>query len=121
MAKVTVLFRMVTAGDMSANITSLGFNVQSMDNIGLEYVFTGTAATGTWVFVGSNDSVDGTSGSGTWFTVTPDGTLPTNPSGSSGANFGVAFTNYPYKWLQVRYTRTSGSGTLNVIALGKEI
>jgi len=112
---------MVDAGSMAANISSYGFFVRSVDNIGLEYTFTGTAATGTWTFFGSNDSVDGTSTSGNWFTVTPTGTAPTNPAASSGATFGVNFNQYPYDWLRVGYTFTSGTGSLTVIAVGKEI
>src|SRR5262249_51355287 len=120
MAKVTVLFRMVVAGDMSGSITSYGFNVRAMDNIGLQFVYTGTAATGAWSFYGSNDSTDGPRGPGNWFSVTLT-SPPPDPSGSSGAGFGVDINQWPYQWIQVRYTRTSGSGTLNIIALGKEI
>jgi len=112
---------MVDAVAMTANISSNGFYTRAVDNIGLEYTFTGTAATGSWTFFGSNDSADGTASSGNWFTVTPTGTAPTNPAGSAGATFGVNFNQYPYDWLRVGYTFTSGTGTLTVIAVGKEI
>jgi hypothetical protein len=109
---------MVVAGDMAANITSSGFNVRAMDNIGLQFHYTGTAATGTWSFEASNTSTTGADG--TWFVVTLDDPPPA-PSASAGADFGVDLNQWPYEWVRLKYTRTSGSGTLDVIALGKEI
>jgi hypothetical protein len=109
---------MFTAFDMSTagTSTSGAFNTLFIDNIGLEIISTGTP-TGTYSFEASNDSNTGTDG--TWFAVTP-ASPPANPSGA-GATVSLVLLSWTWAWLRMKYARTSGTGTLDVIACGKEI
>lgn len=91
------------SGDMSqASITSLGFNVQNMDNIGIQIVWTGSPV-GTLALNGSG--YDG-------------GYLPlpgfsvNAPSGSAGGTL-LDIVPTSMFWLQLVYTKTSGTGSLN--------
>ena len=118
MASVRLKYRMFTGFDMSTAGTSISgsFNTLFIDDIGLQIMSTGTP-TGTYVFEASNDSTDGTNG--TWFAVTL-ASPPANPAGS-GATVSASITFWCFAWLRMKYTRSSGSGTLDVIAVGKEL
>lgn len=96
----------VTAGVMSGTNTIYTniLDVSRMDNDGLEISWTGTP-TGTITYWAGVSGI-----AANFFQIT----LATNqPAGSAGA-FGVNLNQYPYKYLQLQYTNSSGSGTISV-------
>lgn len=91
------------AGDMSqVSIISPGLNIQNFDNIGIQLVWP-TTAVGTLVLNGS--------GYNGGFQPLP-GFSVTSPSGS---NTGTLIDIVPTSmfWLQIVYTKISGTGTLS--------
>ena len=119
MASVRIIYRMVTAGDMSGSLTSGVMSTLAIDNIGIEIISSGTGITGTLSFEASNDYDPIRGIAGNWFAVTAN-PAPAAPSGTGGVTTGV-FNQYPYAWLRMKYTRSAGSGSLDAIAVGKEI
>lgn len=101
-------------GDMSqATLTSSTWNILGFNGIGLEFFFTGTP-TGTFAV---NVSMDPTNSS-LWVPLT----LSSSPvaSGSAGQIFiNLADIKAPY--MQIVYTRSSGSGTLNIMGSAKTV
>lgn len=123
-SKKTNSFRLITNGVMTgtATITSTptaansgtsqpGQNVQNLDNLGLEISWTGTP-TGTITVLGSN--------SGTTFYALTFNPAITQPAGSAGGYL-INLNQFPWPWLQVKYTNASGTGTLNAWLYGKDL
>lgn len=110
-------FKLIDAGDMSGNLTAVVANgvfqngVLYLDNIGFQYIWTGTP-TGT---IALQFSQDGTN----WTTMVLSPAI-TQPAGSAG-NDGSNVNQFPYKYIRVTYTRSSGSGSLTVWMSAKEI
>ena len=104
-------YHLVNAQSMGANITSSAVNVQYLDNIGLEFVWTGSP-TGTFAV---QASVSGTN----YIDLTISNPSLTAPAGSSGSML-VNLFNLPFVYFRVTYTRTSGTGTLDVWITTKE-
>lgn len=104
-------FPMILNGSMAGNLTSSVVNELYLDNIGLEFTWTGNP-TGTIIVEASNGGVN-------YYTLT---FFPTysNPAGTASGD--LAYINqFPFQWIRVRYTRTSGTGVFNVILTTKEI
>lgn len=101
----------VNAVSMGASITqTTPTNIQFLDNIGVHFIFTGTPS-GTFSIEVSNDDSN-------WAAIT----LPSTPTASgSGDNIYVDLNQLSAAWLRVKYTRSSGTGTLNVYLTAKEI
>lgn len=103
----------VLAGAMASTnvIYSQIIDVSRMDNIGLELTFTGTP-TGTFEVYGSN--------SGAQFYALTFSPALTQPSGSSGGYL-IDLSGYPFKYLLLKYTNASGSGSLFVYGQMKDL
>ena len=101
----------VLTGTMSGTSTIYSniIDVSRMDNSGLEISWTGTP-TGAITY---NASISGSF----FFPIT---LTTTQPSGSSGG-FGVNLNQYPYKYLLVEYTNSTGSGVLTAWAQFKDL
>lgn len=109
--------KIVTNGDMSSSINSLPTDVSQMKNVSIQAVFTG-APVGSLKLQFS----DG-------FVLAPDDdcssvTIWTDYTGSSQAisaagDFAYNLLDAGYRCLRFVYTRTSGSGILNVTFSGK--
>jgi hypothetical protein len=115
-------YKIITAGNMSASsITSLATNIQYLDNICLEMVFTGSP-TGTFSVQGSVDYQQDANGNvtntGNWVPIT----LSPAPvaSGSAGSIL-IDMNQLSFPYIRVVYTRTSGSGSLTVNIGGKQL
>lgn len=106
-------FHLISGGSMTgtSTITSSTQTILTYDNIGLQFEWTGTP-TGTFSINCSIDDV----------TFIPLSFSPplTSPSGSSG-NFLVSLNQVPYPYIQVTYTNSSGSGTLDVFISQKDL
>lgn len=97
-------FQVVSAGDMSGDVTSTATIAESLDELSYVAVWTGTP-TGNLDIQVSNDN--GT----TWTALTITGV--TQPSGSDGSHI-FHITSLPFERIRLIYTASSGSGTLNV-------
>lgn len=101
---------LVSAGDMSGNITSSSIQIQFLDNICIQAIYTGTP-TGTF-------SVEGSLDNSNWVALA---TAPSpNPTGSAGSSL-VQYSNQSIVYIRLKYTVSGGTGTLTAYISGKEI
>lgn len=101
----------LNAGDAStATLTSSSTNIQFLDDIAYQAIWTGTP-TGTLTIEASLDNSN-------WATITT--TFTSNPAGSA-SNSVANVPTAGYSYLRVKYTRTSGTGTLTIYVAGKGI
>lgn len=107
---------LINAQTISADFTSAVQTIQYQDNIGIQFIWTGTP-TGTFSVLVSADYNAGT-GVGTFSPLTLS-SVPT-PAGSGG-NGVLLISSLPFCYFKVKYTYTSGTGTLNVWVSGKGI
>lgn len=103
-------FTLMAAGDMSGNLTSSVIKVQTMDNIGIEFVWTGTPTGAINVDI-SNDQV-------TWQALT---LMPTIAPSGSASNAYLEYNQTSAPFIRCRYNRTSGTGTLFISVTEKGI
>lgn len=115
-------YLIVTNGNMaSASITSSATNIQYLDNVCIELIFTGTP-TGAFEVQGSVDYQQDANGNitnaGHWVPIT----LPSSPvaSGVAGTIL-IDMNQLSFPYIRVVYTRTSGSGTLNAYIGAKQL
>lgn len=106
---VLLPYHLVVAGDMSDDITSGVVNVQYLDNVGIQVVFTGDPV-GTFTVEGS---VDGTN-----YTELDLGTISASGAGDS---FLMNMNQLPYPLIRLKYTATSGAGSLNAYVTAKTV
>lgn len=113
----------ISAGDMSGNLTSLITVIQRLPGISYDLVWTGTP-TGTFAVQVSNTVTlrpDGTAATaGSWNTLPTSafaGTYPA-PAGSAGNGFLDIVGTEAYA-VRLVYTFVSGSGSLTVIPCAK--
>lgn len=99
---------LLTGGDMSqASIVSGSLNVASMLAGALELIWTG-APTGTFSVQASMDNAN-------WYdTATPVAA----PAGSPASTM-VQLTDIGFPWVRIKYTKTSGTGSLKVNGMAK--
>lgn len=107
---------------MTASVESNPIHIQYEDNIGLEFVWTGTP-TGTFgVSVSNSASLSTTGGisGGTWTPLTL--TTPDVPQavGAAGNGF-IDLNQLGAAFLKVTYTAGSGTGSLTVTMTGKPV
>lgn len=104
--------RTVADGVMTgtATITSEVTDIMYLDNIGLQFIWTGTP-TGTFFVEVSND--------GETFTPLTISGLPA-PAGVAG-DYAGDLNQLPYRYLRVRYVNSAGVGVLNVYISAKMI
>jgi hypothetical protein len=112
----------ITAGSMSGALTSDATSIQYMDNICIELVWTGTP-TGTFSIEGSltyqtNSVGTGVSNAGTWVPITL--TPPPAATGSAGSIL-LDLNQLSFPYIRVKYSPTSGSGTLTATIGGKQL
>lgn len=99
------------AGTMASTnvIYSNIMDVAKMDDIGLEVTWTGTP-TGTFEVMASNSGIN-------FYPLTFSPTLD-QPTGASGG-YVVNISVYAFKYIMLRYTNVSGTGTLTVYGQNK--
>lgn len=107
-------YHLLVDGDMSGSLLTNLVDVSYTDNVGIQLNFTGTPV-GTFAVEGSIDYDDHLS-TGNWSSLT----FSSTPSAAGAADVHLLNLNQlPYKKIRVRYTRSSGSGTLNVFIMAK--
>lgn len=110
--------KIIDGGSMAGNLDSGIINnaqgdssVSFLDNLGFQFVWTGTP-TGTIAVVASIDGVN--------FTALDFSPAISQPSGSASSSL-ANVNQFPFKWVKVTYTRSSGSGSLTVYYSAREI
>lgn len=108
--------------DLSVSQTSAPIHVQYLDNIGIQFVWTGTP-TGTFGVSVSNTATMSPTGVITGGTYTPlvlD--APNNPAaaGTSGDGF-IDINQIAAAFMKVTYTATSGAGTCQAVLVAKSV
>lgn len=112
--------KFVSAGDMSGTITSKAIGIQFLDNIALQFNFTGTP-TGTFSVQGSLDHAEyfGTvTKAGTWNEVTLD---PVPAAAGAAGSILINMDQLAFPFLRVVYTAASGTGSLDAYITAKMI
>ena len=113
-------FSVITNGDMSANITSAVTIIQNTPLVSYDISWTGTSPVGEMTVEVSNTysvNPDGTvRNPGNWTTLTLS--APTTVSGSPGNGFIDLDVTSAYA-VRLKYTRTSGTGTMNAVIAAK--
>ncbi len=112
--------KVITNGDMSGNLTSMVTIIDQLVMLSYSIVWTGSSPVGSISVEVSNDyseNVDGSvRNSGNWTALPLSGSAPV--SGNSDAGFVDIDAQAGYA-LRLVYTSGSGTGTLNVYAMGK--
>jgi len=103
----TVNGAMASTNVIYSNIIDLSF----YDNIGLEVTWTGTP-TGTIEVLVSNSGIN-------FYSLTFNPGL-TQPAGSA-SGYVIDLNQIPFRYLLLRYTNASGSGTLTAYGFGKDL
>lgn len=111
--------RVVTNASMAADVTSLITNIQFLDNIYYQAIWSAGSTPVGVITVEVSASYDPTTNTaGTWDALTLPVTA--NVSGNSGS-ISLDLNQLSMPWIRLKYTRTSGSGTLNVYMSAKEV
>lgn len=116
-------FHVVNAVSMAATITSSPTNVQYLDNVVYELSWPSTGSpNGTFAVQASEDyqvSSTGTvTNSGTWVPLTLSSTITATGSADQAL---IDLNQIPFSWIRLVYTRSSGTGTLDVFVSGKSL
>jgi hypothetical protein len=93
--------KIITDGDMSSDVTSQVMHLRIFDNIGLQVGWSGSPV-GTFTVEASNNDTD-------YAELVMDAMTTAN----SPNPFLISINQFPYRTLRLKYTATSGSGTLN--------
>lgn len=113
--------KVIDAGDMSqATITSSVTDIRYLDNVSIQCIFTGTP-TGSFALEGSLDYLRvnaQVTNSGTWTPIT----LSSTPAASGSAgNILLDLNQLSFPYIRIVYTKSSGTGVLNVYISGKAV
>lgn len=109
--------QLITNGNMTGDITSVGINLISIYAYSIQGVWSGgSGPSGSFVLQGSNDSCDVGSGQAV--------NQPTHWTPITGSTQAISGTpgsilydvvECSYRWVRLVYTHASGSATLNVL------
>lgn len=100
---------LISAGDISGDVTGSSVDSSFMLEVSLLAVVTGSSPNGTLALQGSNDMP--VNGDLSPFTPTNWNNVATVTVNSTGT-FLIPVTSVSYQWLRAVYTRSSGSGSL---------
>jgi hypothetical protein len=116
--------QIISSGDMSqATVTSNGIDMNQIFGGSISAVFTGSPV-GTLTLEISNDIVAVSPAGGSnlasavvnWSTYTGS-----SYSISAAGDYTYILPDTPYRWLRLKYTKTSGTGTINAYFSGKGV
>lgn len=111
---------LISAGDMSGNLTSNGIDLQQLGMGAIQAVWTG-APTGTLILQVSCDIVLASLGTNPSANVTHWSDYTSTSQALTGSAGDFTWNFYPsgYRWIRLKYTFTSGSGALTATFNGK--
>jgi len=102
------------AVSLGATVRTTALNVLLAERIGYQIRTSGTAV-GDWTVQYSNDydpAVDDPTVDTKWDTYTLTSTIPS--AAGVAQTFGVVLDDYEYKYVRIKFTRTSGTGSLDI-------
>lgn len=115
-------FKILSAGDASqATLTSTVTNIEFLDNVGMQFNVVSGSPTGVWTIEVSADYIADQNGNvssaGNWIAVN----LPVSAAITSGspANIYVDLNQLSAPWIRAKYTKGSGTGSLDAFIVGK--
>jgi len=120
--------QILTNGNMAGSVNSIGVDLNQVALYSIQASWSGSTPVGTLTLEVSNDIVPVASSSSSpvgsdpaanvvnWSTYTGSST-----SVNGNGNFLWNVTDVGYRWVRVKYTRVSGSGTINVTYSGKGV
>lgn len=115
-------YKLISEGDMSGDIVSPVTNVQFLDNIAIQAVWSGTSPVGTISVEVSIDYAEDNQGNvinaGNWVAIDLD-PVPA-VSGNTGSDF-IDINQLSAPWIRVKYTAGSGVGDLDVYVSAKQL
>lgn len=100
-------YDLLKAGDMSGSITTDSQQLNQMFLCSIQAVWTGSTANGTLKLQISNDNITFSDYTGSSVSV----------NGAGDFMWNLSYTGFP--WIRVVYTRSSGTGVLNITVNGK--
>lgn len=112
-------YEIISAGDLSGNLTSAVTGISYQDNISIQCVVTGSPV-GDFAVQGSNDYIPGPNhttpalNAGNWVTL---GTL--SVTGADDLLFDV--NQMPFPYIRLIYTSTSGTGAVTATIAAKKV
>lgn len=116
-----ISFKTFASVSMSASVTSSATNIAYLDNIGVQFNFTG-APVGTFQIEVSADYQQDTQGvvtnTGTWIPLTLS---PAPAANASASAIYVDLNQLSAPWVRTSYTVTSGSGVLSSYITAKMV
>jgi hypothetical protein len=86
-------------------------DVSKMDNVGIEYAWSGTP-TGTLSILVSNSGIN--------FTALVFSPVLTQPAGSASSGL-ASISQFPFKYIYLKYVNVSGAGTLTAYGQYKDL
>ena len=104
----------------AASITSAVTQIQFLDNVGYQFVFTGSPVGEISIQISidyAQDSQGVVSNAGTWTPLT----LSPTASVASAGNIYVDLNQLSAPWIRAVYTKTSGTGILNAYVCAKAV
>lgn len=122
-AQVSVLrpIAVINAAPLAATVTSSAVHIMYLDNVGVQFVWSGTPTCTLNVLVSNQTTLGSnppTPVSGSFTTLTLTGV--TNPAGSAGT-FWIDLNQLGAEWVEVQYASCSGSGTLSAYLSAKAV
>lgn len=114
-------FKLLSAGDMSGDLTSDPVYIQEQDNVGFQMNWTGDAV-GPFSVEVSLDHKEDLNGNvqveGHWVAITLS---PVPAAAGTDDQAYVDITQLSAPWVRLVFTNTSGTGTLDVFATAKGV
>jgi hypothetical protein len=122
-AQVSVLHpvAVINAAPLASTVTSSAVHIMYLDNVGIQFVWTGTPTCTLNVLVSNQTTVGSnppTPVSGSFTALTLTGV--TNPAGGSGT-FWIDLNQLGAEWVEAQYASCSGSGTLSAYLSAKGV
>lgn len=111
-------YHALNAGSMGASVTSTVTDGTYQDSIGIQVTWTSSNAVGV-ITVDASINYDPRLGTGDWIALTFSPAL-SQPASNNGSYL-IDLQMFPFPYYRVSYTRTSGTGTLDVWFCSKEI
>jgi len=115
-------YKVISAGDMSGDITGKVTSVTFSDTLTYGIAWTGTSPVGTMKVQGSLDYTETADhtvlDAGTWFDL-PLAPAPAVSGATGTLSISLRFHSFP--WLRLVYSRSSGTGTMTAWIAGREV